>query len=50
MKYLTTQPVTTLALMFGAITATALILWPEFRPEIQSTLRTAQELLFWWQQ
>jgi hypothetical protein len=49
MKYLYTNPVSIVCAMFGAICA-AIITWPAYRPEIQQAIRTAQELLFWWQQ
>lgn len=49
MKYLSTNPVSAVCLLFGA-TFAALLCWIAYRPEIQHALRTAQELLFWWQQ
>jgi hypothetical protein len=47
MKYLITRPISSAVVMFGGI-YTALWIWMNYRPEIQSALRAAQDLLFWW--
>ena len=49
MKYLSTNPVSAVYAMFGAI-ITALASWITYRPEIQDALRTMQAIIFWWQQ
>lgn len=49
MKYLSTNPVSAVCLLFGA-TFAALVCWVFYRPEIQHALRTIQNIIFWWQQ
>jgi len=49
MKYLSTNPVSAVCVMYGAANA-ALLSWITYRPEIQDALRTMQAIIFWWQQ
>jgi hypothetical protein len=48
MRHLTTNPIVSACVMFGAICA-ALMFWICYRPEIQSIIRAVQNVIFGWQ-
>lgn len=48
MKNLTKNPFASAGVLYGVI-CLAVMLWMLYRPEIQDALRTAQNLIFWWQ-
>jgi hypothetical protein len=50
MKAFFSHPICAILAMFGTIVVSGVILWPEFRPQIQTALRTIQNFIFWWQQ
>lgn len=44
MKYLCTNPVTAVAIMFGAVLS-VLLIWIAYRTDIQDALRSAQDII-----